>query len=162
MITITLGTTPFPFNRLIDWLATLLKERVIVESVFLQYGATDVSPVVNHPLVIASSLVRLNQLFEYIDTSRLVISHAGDGSTRELVVRKQSFVLIPRLARYGEHVDDHQLMFAESMRSLGICYCQSIDDLKDWIMNPPPPVNPSVLNKPKLADYLLHTYPPKY
>jgi UDP-N-acetylglucosamine transferase subunit ALG13 len=159
MITITLGTIPYPFNRAVTWLSILLKRDIISEPVFIQYGASDISVVAKHPLVTATPILQSYELMKMVDDSRLVISHAGQGSTRALAKRGACFVLLPRLRRYGEHIDDHQLSFAQSVEKFGISYCLSLEELEPFILQPPPPFQNPLFDGPKLADHLLKVYP---
>lgn len=159
MITVTLGTIPFQFNRAIDWLDSLLASGVITEPVFVQHGVSSVSKLTQYPLVTTAPILEFNNLVTIVGASRLVISHAGQGSARGLAESKASFILIPRLARYGEHVDDHQLQFARSVEPLGVKYCLSLEELEQAVKNPPPRFQKSLLKGPKLVDHLLQVYP---
>lgn len=158
MITVTLGTIPYPFNRAVRWLHFLLDKEIITEPVFLQYGVTDIKAVCEHKLVKAVSLLPSNELAEQISASRFVISHAGQGSTRKLASQDKSFVILPRLAKHGEHVDDHQLLFAESVEQLGVTVCQTIEALQAAIENPPWPLKKDLFEGPKLCDFLVKKY----
>ncbi|AFY32494.1 glycosyltransferase [Calothrix sp. PCC 7507] len=161
MILMTLGTISFPFDRAILWLKILLDRGVITEPVFLQYGASDISALAEHPLVTVESTVTLEKLIKLADNSRLVISHAGQGSTRMLASRKVPFVLIPRLKLYGEHVDDHQRWFAEAVAPRGIQNFVDLDELEKAILQPPPRFQGQLFSNPKLTDYLMRQYPPE-
>lgn len=159
MITVTLGTIPYSFNRSILWLKALLDNGVIDEPVFIQYGNSDIAELINHPLVTAESVVSQVKLKAMIDRSRLVISHAGQGSTRLLAAEQTHFVLLPRLAKHEEHVDDHQLMFARSVASRGIHHCITFEALEQAVLNPPKLCPPKLFEGPKLTTYLLKRYP---
>ncbi|MBW4643614.1 MAG: glycosyl transferase [Goleter apudmare HA4340-LM2] len=161
MILITLGTISFPFDRAILWIKILLDRQAIVEPVFIQYGSSDISLLGAHPLVTAESMITSERLIKLVDSSRLVISHAGQGSTRLLASRGVPFVLLPRLKRYGEHVDDHQLWFAEAVAKYGIKNFVSLDELAQAILQPPPHFKGQLFGNPKLTDYLLRQYPPE-
>ncbi|NJL54798.1 glycosyl transferase [bacterium] len=158
MILVTLGTISYPFDRAIRWLEICLTNQVILEPVFIQHGATDVSPLIEHPLITAKSTVPLDQWLELVNQSRLIISHAGQGSTRILAENHASFFLLPRLSLYREHVDDHQAMFAQSIRHTGITSCSTIEEFQWLILNPPPAFKGNVFEGPRLADYLLEKY----
>jgi UDP-N-acetylglucosamine transferase subunit ALG13 len=160
MIFITLGTISFPFDRAVLWLKILLERQAIIEPVFLQYGSSDISVLGDHPLVTAESMITSERLIKLVDSSRLVISHAGQGSTRLLASRGVPFVLIPRLKCYGEHVDDHQLWFAKAVAKYGIQNFVSLDELAQAILEPPPRFQGKLFGNPKLTDYLLRQYPP--
>ncbi|MBX2862948.1 MAG: hypothetical protein KTR27_05290 [Leptolyngbyaceae cyanobacterium MAG.088] len=162
MITVTLGTNPFPFSRAIAWLQELLEKGVIIESVFIQHGTSDVSTLISHPLVSAAPFVKVDHLMNMIDQSTLVISHAGQGTTRSLMERQSPFVLLPRLARYGEHVDNHQLRFAQALAPKGIVHCLSVVQLEAVILDPPLHEQQPLFDGPRLADHLLSRYPSKH
>lgn len=82
MIFITLGTISFPFDRAIFWLKILLERQAIIEPVFLQYGCSDIAILGENPLVKAESMITSEKLLKLADSARLVIAHAGQGSTR--------------------------------------------------------------------------------
>lgn len=159
MIVVTLGTIPFPFERAIKWVHELIKTGLISESVFLQHGTSEVAALVDNPLVTTSTVVESYKLIELIDQARLVISHAGQGSTRLLADRGASFILVPRLAKYGEHIDNHQLLFAKSVEKLGVKYCTEFSELAEVVTNPPERFQQSLFKDPKLVDHLVKAYP---
>lgn len=161
MITLTLGTIDYPFNRAIDWIEILIEKGIIAEPMLVQHGITDVSALKKYSQVTTSPILNPNKMAEIIERSRLVISHAGQGSTRSLAAKKTSFILIPRLARYGEHIDDHQLLFAKSVEPMGVKYCLTLESLEKAILNPPPPMTVPLFNEPKLADHLLEHFSEK-
>ncbi len=160
VITVTLGTIPYPFNRAIDWIAILLEKGIISEPVIIQHGVTDISALKKYPQVTTFSIVNLSNMVTLVEKSRLVISHAGQGSTRSLAAKKASFILIPRLARYGEHIDDHQLLFAQCVEPLGVKHCLSLETLEQAIKKPPFPLTSPLFDSPKLVEYLVKRYPP--
>lgn len=158
MITVTLGTINYPFERAVNWLKLLLDQEVITEPVFIQHGSTDIQSVCDHKLVTTVSLLPSDELAEKFAASRLVISHAGQGSTRKLAARDQSFVIIPRLAQNGEHVDDHQLLFSEGVKQLGVTVCMTIKDLETALDKPPAPLQKDLFSGLKLSDFLANKY----
>ncbi len=159
MITVTLGTIPFQFDRAIAWLDLLLERQIITEPVFLQYGTSDISALAQHPLVTALPVVQSEYLKQQVDASRLVISHAGQGSTRMLVERRASFIIVPRLAEHKEHIDNHQLMFAQGMANLGVHCCITLDEVVEAILKPPLPCPVDIFDGPKLVAHLQRCYP---
>ena len=52
--------------------------------------------------------------------AELVITHAGVGSILMAVKHGHVPVVMPRLKRQGEHLDDHQLELAEQMGARGL------------------------------------------
>lgn len=159
MITVTLGTIAYPFQRALSWIEELILQEVITESLFVQYGASDICQLASHSSVTAVPFVELSDLQAQIRSSRLVISHAGQGSTRMLADMGVNFVILPRLAQFGEHVDDHQLLFAKSVESVGVSHCLTFDSLKDCIVHPPQKTQRQLFDSPHLAEHLIHAYP---
>lgn len=161
MITVTLGTIPYSFERAIAWLDTLLDRHIITEPVFVQHGITDILPIATHPLVLTESIVNSTKLIGLVKQSRLVISHAGQGSTRMLAAQGASFVLLPRLAQRNEHIDDHQLLFAQNVQPYGVRYCLNLEEVEHAILHPPPPFQGQLFDGPKLSEYLKDKYSTK-
>ncbi len=159
MITVTLGTIGYPFERALVWIEQLLETKVIDEPVFVQYGSSNIESIARHPLVTAMPTVPRPSLERWVDQSRLVIAHAGQGTTRMLIEREAHFILLPRLAQHGEHVDNHQLAFAQSTQSLGVLHGLSLTALRSAVLNPPPLVETDFFDGPKLSTHLLQKYP---
>ena len=157
MIVFTLGTIIFPFERATDWLALLLEREIIVEPVLFQHGATPAARL-RHPLLTSVPSLTKTEMQESVRQASLVIAHGGQGSTRMLAKMGVSFVLLPRLKRYGEHIDDHQLLFAQAVEKFGIHYCTDFASLVNYIKYPPLPLQGELFNEPSLGKYFRDTY----
>ena len=157
MIVFTLGTIIFPFDRAVDWLDLLLEKEIITEPVLFQHGATSVAKL-NHPLLTSVTSLSKTEMQESINRASLVISHAGQGTTRMLAKMKASFVLLPRLKCYGEHIDDHQLLFAQAVETFGINYCTKFSSLTNYIKHPPQPLKGELFDAPSLGQYFREFY----
>jgi UDP-N-acetylglucosamine transferase subunit ALG13 len=154
VIVVTLGTQFFPFDRCATWVARLLAEGIIAEPVLFQHGATSVDRL-SHPLLTPVYSIDLDEMQRAIRRSRLVISHAGQGSARMLARLGARFVLLPRRRIHGEHVDDHQLLFTQAVARLGVHYCTEYNQLVHYVENPPPPLSGDLFEQtPSLADHL--------
>lgn len=156
MIVFTLGTIIFPFDRAVDWLALLLEREIINEPVLFQHGATPVK--LQHPLLTAVPSLTKTEMQESVRQASLTIAHAGQGSTRMLAKLGSSFVLLPRLKRHGEHIDDHQLLFAQAVEKFGISYCTEFASLVERIQHPPLPIKGELFNEPSLGKYFREFY----
>ncbi len=157
MIVYTLGTIFFPFDRAINWLQVLLEKEIIVEPVLLQHGATS-APRLNHPLLTSVPSLTRNEMRASVKQASLVISHAGQGSTRMLAEMGTCFILLPRLKRYGEHIDDHQLLFARTVERFGIKYCTELGQLIDYVKQRPSLFQGQLLQAPLLVEHLIARY----
>lgn len=157
MIVYTLGTIFFPFDRAISWLGELLEKEIIIEPVLLQYGATSATKL-SHPLLTSVPSLSRDDMHEAISQASLVISHAGQGSTRLLTNMGACFVLLPRLKRYGEHVDDHQLLFARTVQKFGVRYCTELSQLFNYVKYRPSSLQVELFNAPSLTEHLIVHY----
>jgi UDP-N-acetylglucosamine--N-acetylmuramyl-(pentapeptide) pyrophosphoryl-undecaprenol N-acetylglucosamine transferase len=114
VIFVTLGTHEQPFDRALDLVAAL-QER---DRVLVQHGATRPRP--SLPRVEWSEYLDWELLTTRMRDADLVITHAGVGSAVTAIRAGKKPVLLPRLARFGEHVDDHQLQLAERLAEFGL------------------------------------------
>ena len=132
MIFVTLGTMHLDFARLVrkvDAIARTTGERVVVQT-----GLAKSVP--NHCEHFAfRGRVEIAGL---IDESRLVVSHAGIGSVIDVLKAGRPLVVVPRMKRFGEHNNDHQLDLAEAVEKRGWGrMVTDIDDLDSLCARPP-------------------------
>ena len=112
MILVATGASQFPFDRLLRAVSSLDGgERVVV-----QRGCSAVEPdgaecVDFLPMPDLAALVR---------EARVVVTHAGVGSILLCLTNGRSPVVVPRLKRFGETVDDHQLESARRFAAAGL------------------------------------------
>lgn len=104
MIFVTVGSQKFQFNRLLQHIDNLVDNGVIQEEVFAQTGFSDYRPR-NYSF---KDFIDRDELTQKIRDSRIIITHGGTGSIMGAVKEEQKVIAVPRLRRYGEHVDDHQ------------------------------------------------------
>jgi UDP-N-acetylglucosamine--N-acetylmuramyl-(pentapeptide) pyrophosphoryl-undecaprenol N-acetylglucosamine transferase len=114
VIFVTLGTHQQPFDRAVDLVAAL-QER---DNVLVQHGATPPRPGLPH--VEWSEYLDWEPLTARMRDADVVITHAGVGSAVTAIRAGKKPVLVPRLARFGEHVDDHQLQLAARLADFGL------------------------------------------
>lgn len=110
MIFVTLGTQAYPFDRLLRGLEGVDEELVVQggPSAFRPAGATWFDYLEYAPLL------------EHIREARIVVSHAGIGTVMTVVAEGKRPVVVPRLHRYGEAVDDHQVPIARRLAETGL------------------------------------------
>ena len=126
MIFITLGSQKFQFNRLIKAVDEQVAQGKITEPVFAQIGASDYKPQYYE----FTNFLDRNTFAEEMEMADIVITHGGTGAIIGAVKKGKKVIAVPRLARYGEHVDDHQLQLIEQFRDLNLIYeCQDCDIL---------------------------------
>lgn len=104
MIFVTVGTQPQPFKRLFDKLDSLVESGIITEEVIAQVG----SNAVKCRKIKSFDYLPLEEMYSYIQKARLIISHGGTGSIITALKMRKKVIGVPRLAKYGEHINDHQ------------------------------------------------------
>ena len=109
MILVTVGMHNAPFDRLVraaDEMASLIEEPVVI-----QRGVSRYTPMFGQYVDFTGEV----QMQAWMSQVRAVVSHAGAGSILSALKAGKPLVLVPRLRRFGEHVDDHQLELAEAL-----------------------------------------------
>lgn len=130
MIFITLGSQKFQFNRILKKIDELIEKDLIKEEVFAQIGYSDYRPI-NYKY---KDFLDREKFSKLMKSSTLVITHGGTGAIIAAVKAGKKVIAVPRLAQYGEHVDDHQLQLLKQFDSMNlICPCWEINDLKQLI-----------------------------
>lgn len=126
MIFVTLGSQKFQFNRLLKKIDELIESGVITEPVFAQTGASDYVP--RHYAF--QPFLDRETFADHMARCDTVITHGGTGAIIGAVKNGKKVIAVPRLARYGEHVDDHQLQLIGQFRDLNlILACNDTEDL---------------------------------
>lgn len=105
MILVLLGTFPLQFDRPLKEIDLLLQKGLINEEVIVQNGHTAFQS--NH--MVFRPFLDLNELLKLYDQADLIISQAGTGSIIKGLKKNKKIIAIPRLSKYGEVVDDHQV-----------------------------------------------------
>lgn len=127
MIFVTLGSQKFQFNRLLKELDSLIENGVIKEDIFAQIGASTYTP--KHYEF--KDFLNQNEFKEKMKECSMVITHAGTGAIITALKEEKKVIAVPRLAKYGEHVDDHQLQILEAFTSQN--YILSIIEMNELV-----------------------------
>lgn len=132
MILVTLGTQDKSFKRLLREIDRLLDEKIIKDEVIVQAGYTKYES--NNMKIF--DYVEEDELLKYIKKSDYVISHAGVGSILNIIGNNKKAIVVPRLAKYKEHTNNHQLEIAREFSEKGyILYAKELEDLEKLIKN---------------------------
>jgi UDP-N-acetylglucosamine transferase subunit ALG13 len=112
MILVTVGTNEAPFDRLLS----AVKQCRLQEELVVQHGPSSVR------LADATCVEFLpyESLLRHAREARVVIAHAGAGSILLANHAGKKPIVMPRLRRYQEAVDDHQLAFARRMSEVSL------------------------------------------
>jgi beta-1,4-N-acetylglucosaminyltransferase len=114
MIFLTVGTQ-FPFDRLVRAVDEFLDDNVLGEDVFAQIGKSTYLPRNFEAIPSLEKGVFDAHFFR----ASAVISHAGMGTITMALENSKPLLTMPRLRRYGEVVNDHQLVLATRFAALG-------------------------------------------
>jgi beta-1,4-N-acetylglucosaminyltransferase len=122
MILVTVGVSNLPFDRLLTAVDGLTKD---TEKVIVQCGAARIRP----QRATCFDYLPFAKFEEFISEARVVVCHAGIGSVGLCLSAGVHPLVVPRLKRLGESVDDHQLLFARRLDELGLA--TAIDDVAE-------------------------------
>ncbi len=113
MIYVTLGTMFMDFPRLIrkmDEMAGSTGERVVI-----QLGLSKIVP--KHAEYF--DFKKQEEIRAIQREARVIVCHAGIGAVRDALSAARPLIVVPRLKRFGEHMNDHQLDLAEAVARRG-------------------------------------------
>lgn len=126
MILVTLGSQDKPFNRLLEKIEEQIKKGNIKDEVVVQAGFTKFSDKYMKIL----GLVDREEFQRLIGECNLLITHGGVGSILNALSQNKKVIAVPRLAKYGEVLNDHQIQIVDNFAKEGyILSCHDDDDL---------------------------------
>jgi len=111
MILATVGTDTHQFNRLIEELDKLVENKKLKDRVIAQIGNCTYIPK-NYEHFRFADLEKFDKLNNSAD---IIISHAGAGSLITSSQYGKPIIVVPRLKRYNEHTDNHQVQIAKEL-----------------------------------------------
>lgn len=115
MILITLGTQDKQFTRLLDAVQKEIDKGTIKDKVVVQAGHTKYDS-------------RSMEIFDLIDRDKfsslisecdVLITHGGVGSIITGLQNNKKVIVAPRLAKFNEHMNDHQIQITNNFASAG-------------------------------------------
>lgn len=109
MILVLLGTQDKPFNRLLDAISKAKKDKIIKDKVIAQIGCTTFEDKNINTFDFKSK----EEIEKLIEDARIVITHAGVGTITECLQKDKKVIVVPRLKKYGEHTNDHQMQITK-------------------------------------------------
>ena len=125
MILVTLGTNDESFIRLLKEIDRLIDKGTIKDKVIVQAGCTKYES--NNMEIL--DLVPREKFDELIKECDLLITHGGVGSILTGINNNKTVIAVPRLHKYNEHGNDHQLQIVENFGKLG--YIIPVNDMND-------------------------------
>lgn len=136
MIYVTVGTMFLDFPRLIhqaDAIAEDTGERVVIQ---IGLGQTIPRHAEHFDFKPREEVLALQR------EARVIVCHAGIGSVIDALEVRRPLIVAPRLKRYNEHMNDHQLDIAEAVERRG--WGRMVRDMAGLpaLCAEPPPVPP--------------------
>jgi len=131
MIFATVGTNEAAFDRFVAALATVAASG---EEVVAQTGASTLRP----EGVRCIDFLPFDRMVELMRESDTVVMHAGVGSIMVALANEKCPLVVPRRARLGEAVDDHQVELARRFEQRGlVVVVEDAADLPAEVMRGP-------------------------
>jgi UDP-N-acetylglucosamine transferase subunit ALG13 len=120
LILVTLGTRAFQFDRLLHKLEELCKNGIITEPLVVQ----SVTCNYHFDSFSCKQYFSSEEMRDLMITSSLIITHGGTGTITDALKLGKKVIGVPRLSKYHEHIDDHQVeligYFSEQKFIIGI------------------------------------------
>lgn len=130
MIFVAVGTQKFQLNRLLKAVDELKQSGRLKDEVFAQTGHSDYVPR-NYAY---QDFLSRDDFQDCINRCDLLITHSGVATIIAGLKLRKSVVVVPRLARFGEHVDDHQLQIAQSFAEKNLLLmCEDPENLGETV-----------------------------
>jgi UDP-N-acetylglucosamine transferase subunit ALG13 len=135
---ITVGTDYHPFDRLVRWVDDWLVTRSCEPPVrcLVQHGSAA------RPRVAEGvEIVSFDRVLEYTRRATAVVCQAGPASVA--LTRRQGLkpIVVARAPEHGEHVDDHQVVFAQRLdeegRGIAVWSSQELSSALDSAVSDP-------------------------
>lgn len=128
MIFVTIGTHPDQFDRLIrriDEIAPKVKEEIIVQRGFTKYTPKNVK-----------YFDFTDNINEYYKKARVVIAQSATSLIEFILKYGKPVITVPREAKYKEHINDHQVEFAEYFaKKANVLMIRNMKDLTPELLN---------------------------
>lgn len=79
-------------------------------------------------------LISQDEFNDLMDKADIIITHGGVGNIISALEKNKKVIAVPRLAKYGEHINDHQTQIIAKFNALGyIIGLQDVDELDDAV-----------------------------
>jgi len=132
LVFVTVGTHPMPFDRLlrmVDEIASDFPEYTFV----FQIGHSNYIP-------------KHGEWFRFTDAERIealyrearwIVAHAGVGTIMNALEHGVRPFVVPRLKKYGEHTNDHQIEIVRILSENGLVLTGGLEELKAYLKTAP-------------------------
>jgi len=115
VIFLTVGTSPHQFDRLVKAMDDGVGTHLIEEEIFAQIGDCRYRPK-NIPY---AEMLTKSEFDAKFKSASCIVGHAGMGTISMSLEASKPILVMPRMAKYKEHVNDHQVSTADMFEKLG-------------------------------------------
>lgn len=123
MILVTLGTQDKKFYRLLDIVQNAIKQGVIKDKVIVQAGYSSDYKSDDMKII---DLIPIDEFDELVKKCDILITHGGVGSIITGLKHHKKIIAVPRLKKYKEHTNDHQVQIVDAFAKDG--YILKLDE----------------------------------
>lgn len=128
MIFVSVGTHKEGFDRLIKEIDFLVEQKIIKDKVFAQIGNGKFIP----KNITFVRFMNEDEMEKQIKKCNTYITHGGVGSISLGLSLKKRLIILPRLKKYSEAIDNHQIEIATELeKTKQAIYCKSEKDIKE-------------------------------
>lgn len=123
MVFVSVGTQKQDFSRifkLVENSKVLENEEIIGQSGYTKYESKKIKLI---------PFIKKDEFATYFDNADIIICHGGVGTIFDGLYKKKKVLAVPRLAKYKEHVNDHQIQICKKLQEEG--YILYLDDGED-------------------------------
>lgn len=129
MIFVSLGTNDKSFKRLLDKIDKEIslgniKDKVVVQSGYTKYESENMDII---------DLMSMDLFSKSINDCNILITHGGVGTILDGLKLGKKIIAFPRLSKYQEHVNDHQIEIINEFYECGYILTGEVDDLVSLI-----------------------------
>lgn len=126
MILVTLGTQDKAFTRLLENIDNEIKKGNIKEKVVVQAGySVDKYQTDNMEMF---DLIDRDEFNKLVNECSLLITHGGVGSILTGLKNNKKVIACPRLFKYKEHMNDHQVQIINEFAKAGYILAYNEED----------------------------------
>lgn len=131
MIFITLGTQDMEFSRMLEYVNKATNDGLFNAKLLIQSGETKYK----YNNIECIKYLDGPEYDRAIENAEIVITHGGAGAITSALINEKKVIAIPRLSKYNEHNDDHQLELVEKFANEKyLLYATNYDDFKKAIL----------------------------
>lgn len=125
MVLVLLGTGQYSFERLLKEVEKCIEQNIIKDEVIVQAGHTKYDTTKMQIL----DIISIEELQKLILEADLIITHGGVGSITQALKSNKKIIAVPRLKKFGEVANDHQLQIVENFANKG--YLKGVFEIEE-------------------------------